>query len=129
MILELSTQKGTLANNIPSGANAANGLQGATPTLTPKKPGLTIGGRGGYGGGGGSCPSWAGAGKDPRSYTGSITTDGGEPGAGGLGGPGGPGGDGCIILYYRIPKEVKSGSVMDKSGRFVLDRTGRLMVV
>lgn len=124
--LEESTVRGT--NNYAK-AFAANGLPGATPTLTPKKAALTIGGRGGYGGGGGSCASWAGAEKNPKESSVTLGTTEGAPGVGGNGGPGGPGGDGCILLFYRIPKEVKSGAVMDKTGRFVLDRTGRLMVV
>ena len=124
--LEESTVRGT--NNYAK-AFAADGLPGATPTLTPKKAALTIGGRGGYGGGGGSCASWAGAEKDPTGSSVTLGTTEGAPGVGGNGGPGGPGGDGCILLFYRIPKEVKSGAVMDKTGRFVLDRTGRLMVV
>ena len=126
VVLEESTVRGT--NNYAK-AFAADGLPGATPTLTPKKAALTIGGRGGYGGGGGSCPSWAGAEKDPTGSSVTLGTTEGAPGVGGNGGPGGPGGDGCILLFYRIPKEVKSGAVMDKTGRFVLDRTGRLMVV
>lgn len=124
--LEESTVRGT--NNYAK-AFAADGLPGATPTLTPKKAALTIGGRGGYGGGGGSCPSWAGAEKDPTGSSVTLGTTEGAPGVGGKGGPGGPGGDGCILLFYRIRKEAKSGAVMDKTGRFVLDRTGRLMVV
>ena len=124
--LEESTVRGT--NNYAK-AFAADGLPGATPTLTPKKAALTIGGRGGYGGGGGSCASWAGAEKDPSGSSVTLGTTEGAPGVGGNGGPGGPGGDGCILLFYRIPKEVKSGAVMDKTGRFILDRTGRLMVV
>ena len=126
VVLEESTVRGT--NNYAK-AFAADGLPGATPTLTPKKATLTIGGRGGYGGGGGSCASWAGAEKDPTGSSVTLGTTEGAPGVGGNGGPGGPGGDGCILLFYRIPKEVKSGAVMDKTGRFVLDRTGRLMVV
>ena len=126
VVLEESTVRGT--NNYAK-AFAADGLPGATPTLTPKKAALTIGGRGGYGGGGGSCASWAGAEKDPTGSSVTLGTTEGAPGVGGNGGPGGPGGDGCILLFYRIPKEVKSGAVMDKTGRFVLDRTGRLMVV
>ena len=126
VVLEESTVRGT--NNYAK-AFAADGLPGATPTLTPKKAALTIGGRGGYGGGGGSCASWAGAEKNPTGSSVTLGTTEGAPGVGGNGGPGGPGGDGCILLFYRIPKEVKSGAVMDKTGRFVLDRTGRLMVV
>ena len=50
-------------------------------------------------------------------------------GDGGLGTIGGIGADGALILYYAKPKIVPSGQLMEKNGRFVLDRTGRLMVV
>lgn len=79
-------------------AKAADGNQGCTPTLIPKKPGLTIGGRGGYGGGGGSAPGMAAL--ETAGYSGSTSLEQGSPGLGGDGGPGGPGGDGMIIIYY-----------------------------
>ena len=52
-----------------------------------------------------------------------------QGGDGGLGSIGGIGADGAVILYYAKPKNVLSGRLMDNNGRFVLDRTGRLMVV
>lgn len=67
--------------------------------------------------------------KSGSSIPNNVYLNQGTPGEGGDGSDGGQGGDGCILLFYRIPKEVKSGAVMDKTGRFVLDRTGRLMVV
>lgn len=51
-------------------------------------------------------------------------------GKGGLGSPGSEGADGCVILYYRKPAAgTKSGALMDSQKRFVLDATGRLIVV
>lgn len=123
--LEESTVKG---KNPVTSATAADGLQGATPAFAPRKAGLTKGGRGGYGGGGGSCASWAGVEWTPE-YAGNARVYAGTPGPGGLGSDGGDGGDGCIFLYYRIPKSVVGGAVMDSKRRFVLDRTGRLMIV
>jgi len=42
---------------------------------------------------------------------------------------GGAGGDGCIILYYGAQKNIESGPVMDRTGRFILDKLGRRIVV
>lgn len=123
--LEESTVKG---KNPVTSATAADGLQGATPAYAPRKAALTKGGRGGYGGGGGSCASWAGIEYTP-DFAGTPRAYAGTPGPGGLGSDGGDGGDGCIILYYRIPRAVVSGAVMDRTFRFVRDRTGRLMIV
>ena len=122
-------QPSTRGSNNYTTATAANGIQGSTPTLIPKKPALTMGGRGGYGGGGGSCASWAGAEKDPTDYSGSITARAGQPGVGGNGGQGGPGGDGCIILFYSMPKAVESGPIVDRAQKWVLDRLGRRVIV
>lgn len=87
-------------SNTRVSAYAANGQKGGTPTLTPKKPGLTMGGRGGYGGGGGGVPGWAAYETNPSEFTGSASASAGSAGPGGDGGPGGPGGDGMIIVYY-----------------------------
>lgn len=82
-------------------ATAVNGLPGAAATKTPKKAPLTVGGRGGYGGGGGSPSGFA------FTHLSSQTTKAwkeivkkGTPGVGGLGGPGGQGGDGLIIINF-----------------------------
>ena len=118
------TNRGT--NNLAK-AWAADGVQGATPTLIPKKPPLTQGGRGGYGGGGGSCASWAGAEKTAES-TADIQTYEGQPGPGGNGGKGGPGGDGMIILFYSKPIETPEGAIIGSDNLIRLDKYGRLMV-
>ena len=123
--LEESTVKG---KNPVTSATAADGLQGATPAYAPRKAALTKGGRGGYGGGGGSCASWAGVEWTP-DYDGTARVYAGTPGPGGLGSDGGEGGDGCILLYYRVPKAAVAGAIMDSKRRFFLDRTGRLVIV
>ena len=114
-------------------ATGGTGGTGGNATPPAKTPGnIGKGGRGGNGGGGGAGFGLAEVAVSPKSGSSipnNIHLNQGTPGDGGEGSDGGQGGDGCIILYYRIPKEVKSGSVMDKSGCFVLDRTGRLMVV
>ena len=113
-----------------TGGTGGTGGNAAPPAKTPGNIGK--GGRGGNGGGGGAGFGLAEVAVSPKSGSSipnNIYLNQGTPGDGGDGSDGGQGGDGCIILYYRIPKEVKSGSVMDKSGCFVLDRTGRLMVV
>lgn len=117
-------------NLYATGGTGGTGGNAAPPAKTPGNIGK--GGRGGNGGGGGAGFGLAEVAVSPKSGSSipnNIYLNQGTPGDGGDGSDGGQGGDGCIILYYRIPKEVKSGSVMDKSGCFVLDRTGRLMVV
>jgi hypothetical protein len=52
-----------------------------------------------------------------------------DPGEGGLPSQGGEGGDGLIILYYSVPKETQNGPIMDRTGRFILDKLGRRIVV
>ena len=117
-------------NLTATGGPGGKGGDASAPSKTPGNIGK--GGRGGNGGGGGGGFGIAECSADNavgQSIPNNITVNQGTPGEGGNGSDGGQGGDGCIIVYYRIPKEVKSGSVTDKTGRFILDRTGRLMVV
>ena len=109
---------------------ATDGLTPPTP-VTPRKRGLTLGGRGGYGGGGGSAPAWAGAEVDP-SYNGTVPTMSvtpGSPGKGGQPSRGSQGGDGMILLFYAKPQKVPTGQLVDKNNRMVLDRLGRRIIV
>ena len=46
-----------------------------------------------------------------------------------MGSNGGNGYKGCVILYYSAPKLTASGPVMDRTGRFILDKLGRRIVV
>lgn len=110
-------------------ASAVGGQTGATPTLTPKKAGLTQGGRGGYGGGGGSAASWAGFEHSPDYKGNPSVSRTAAPGPGGNGGRGGPGGDGCIIIFYRKPKPISSGALKTSDGLGLLDALGRRMIV
>lgn len=117
---------------ITARAYATNGLKGADAAIVPKKALNGNGGRGGYGGGGGSSIGAAGTfsgsdGAPVGSYNLSSTTA--DPGEGGLPSQGGEGGDGLIILYYSVPKETQNGPVMDRTGRFILDKLGRRFVV
>ena len=117
-------------NLTATGGPGGKGGDASAPSKTPGNIGK--GGRGGNGGGGGGGFGIAECSANNvvgQSIPNNITVYQGTPGEGGNGSDGGKGGDGCIIVYYRIPKEVKSGSVTDKTGRFILDRTGRLMVV
>ena len=113
-----------------TGGTGGTGGNAAPPSKTSGNIGK--GGRGGNGGGGGAGFGLAEVSVSPKSGSSipnNIYLNQGTPGEGGNGSDGGQGGDGCIIVYYRIPKTIKSGSVTDKTGRFILDRTGRLMVV
>ena len=117
---------------ITARAYATNGLKGADAAIVPKKALNGNGGRGGYGGGGGSSIGIAGTysgsdGSPVGSYNLSSTTA--DPGEGGLPSQGGEGGDGLIILYYSVPKETQNGPIMDRTGRFILDKLGRRIVV
>lgn len=102
--------------------SACKGGKGANATYIPDKP--SVPGKGGTGGSGGG-----GGGGAPATETKENTTAAPQGGDGGLGSIGGPGANGAVILYYAKPKIIPSGQLMGKNGRFVLDRTGRLMVV
>ena len=92
------------------------GGRGATPPAPAAKALLGAGGDGGHGGGGGggtgggqymhdrNTTQWPGITFNVTENVGN-----GFPGVGGDGGPGGSGGPGGILVYYSIPKVVKSG--------------------
>ena len=127
-----SVSRNSSKTTITARAYATNGLKGADAAIVPKKALNGNGGRGGYGGGGGSSIGIAGTysgsdGSPVGSYNLSSTTA--DPGEGGLPSQGGEGGDGLIILYYSVPKETQNGPVMDRTGRFILDKLGRRFVV
>lgn len=120
------TQKGTEPKY--STAYATDGLTPPKP-VTPRKRGLTLGGRGGYGGGGASASSWAGAEVDPSRTSVQPNPQPGSPGVGGPGGRGSQGGDGMILLFYAKPQKASSGQLVDKNGKMVLDRLGRRIIM
>ena len=113
-----SIEGGSLSTDI----SACRGGKGADATYIPDKP--SVPGKGGTGGSGGGGGGGAAA-TEMKSSTNAAPLG----GDGGLGTIGGIGADGALILYYAKPKIVPSGQLMEKNGRFVLDRTGRLMVV
>lgn len=113
-----SIEGGSLSTDI----SACKGGKGADATYIPDKP--SVPGKGGTGGSGGAGGGGAAA-TEMKSSTNAAPLG----GDGGLGTIGGIGADGALILYYAKPKIVPSGQLMEKNGRFVLDRTGRLMVV
>lgn len=47
----------------------------------------------------------------------------------GAGGSGGAGQAGCIIIYYRQNEQSKTGQVVDKNNKMLLDRLGRRVIV
>lgn len=111
-------------------ARGSASVPGASATLVPKKPSVYgKGGRGGYGGGGdgatGLSQTYYGGsrGGTLNNYPGSVRSTGSN------GAQGGPGGDGCIILYYRKPKPLKSGTLKTSDGRDLLDAIERRMIV
>ena len=108
--------------SISTKLSECKGGNGANATLVPGRP--SVPGKGGTGGSGGGGGGGAAA-QEMLSST-DATAQGGD---GGLGSIGGPGANGAVILYYAKPKIIPSGQLMGKNGRFVLDRTGRLMVV
>lgn len=108
--------------SISTKLSECKGGKGADATLVPGRP--SVPGKGGTGGSGGGGGGGAAA-QEMLSST-DATAQGGD---GGLGSIGGPGANGAVILYYAKSKIIPSGQLMGKNGRFVLDRTGRLMVV
>lgn len=108
--------------SISTKLSECKGGKGANATLVPGRP--SVPGKGGTGGSGGGGGGGAAA-QEMLSST-DATAQGGD---GGLGSIGGPGANGAVILYYAKPKIVPSGRLMGNTGHFVLDRTGRLMVV
>lgn len=94
-----------------------HGGAGGNATIIPEIPvTLGMGGTGGAGGGGGGgCATgtrWLGYG-----------------GSGGTGSNGGNGAQGCVLIYYRVPKSAAHGAVRDKNGDFILDKHERRLVV
>lgn len=135
---------GGYATCYTSSCSSKGGTGGAGGNALPP-PQETVYGKGGTGGNGGGGAGGTGSAvsscrvqKRWNSSTGSyvVTVTPGTPRAyiatpakGGKGSSGGVGGNGCVIVYYRKPKPVKSGAVQDAQGQFVLDRLGRICVV
>lgn len=115
-----------------SGGAGANGPAGET---------YGSGGSGGAGGGGAGA---IGSGSVSAQQQSSVYNSGSSNGTwtisaevrmyprsggdGGAGGLGGAGKEGCIILYYGVEKEVKTGAIIGSDNLIRLDKYGRLMV-
>ena len=123
-------------------SKGGSGGAGADALPPPKETVYGKGGMGGNGGGGGgssgsgvsSCRVQKKWDSSSGSYvvtvkTASIYATAATPASGGKGSSGGEGADGCVIIYYRKPKPVQAGAVMDREGQFVLGRLGRLRIV
>lgn len=123
------------------GNNGEDGKEVASPwsgpagdgadAIQPERPTtLGTGGHGGHGGGGGGGAGGAYAyhTKAPSGMNTwvSFSLTGGKGGKGSLGTEGGPSG---IILYFRKPKPLVSGTLVTKDKSFFVDRLGRLIVV
>lgn len=120
---------------LTANGTAAPGGKGANASAPGKQGGNTgTGGPGGNGGGGagGSGEVFT---STSRSWNASSATfqknisDQFSSAGPGNGSNGGSGGDGCIILYYRQPKEEVSGRFLDRRGRDFLDMLSRRIIV
>lgn len=115
-----------------SGGRGANGAAGATYG--------SAGSGGGGGGGAGAISNASVSAQQNSSFrntgsTSSTVTARAEVsiyprsgGDGGAGGSGGAGAAGCIIIYYGVAREVKSGAIIGSDNLIRLDKYGRLMV-
>lgn len=117
-----------------SSATSRGGSGGAGADALPP-PAAVIpgcGGSGGNGGGGGGIPGRAtSSNNNGYSCSGqaSLYCYAATPGSGGSGSAGGQAASGCAIVYYSKPKESEYGAFMDRTRRFCVDRTGRLLVI
>lgn len=125
---------------VSSNSATAYGGRGAdgADAAAPEKPSIYgTGGTGGNGGGGGgiggsgytSCRIRTGAWGEPRYEVATLNSYAAERSAGGRPSDGSGGGDGCVLVFFGVPKTYVSGPVRDKSGKMVLDRLGRRIIV
>ena len=103
-------------------ATGGDGGDGGTPVNGENATIYGFGGSGGHGGGGGGGGGNCTGAEDRYTWEGAG-------GSGGMGSNGGNGYKGCVILYYSAPKLTASGPIMDRTGRFILDKLGRRFVV
>ena len=120
--------EGASGSNATSSCSGGNGASASAPSA-PTTYGA--GGNGGNGGGGGGAggAGYAQIEGNDSSVGLSARQNGGSGGSGGSGSAGSKGANGCAILYFGEPHVLPHGAVMDKQGRFAIDRAGRLMVV
>lgn len=120
-------------NTYSNGASGKGGTGGKGATALPPDA-ATIPGYGGQGGNGGGGGGGGGRGQCNNNFGNSASTRAtisaypGNAGAGGAGSSGGKGAPGCAIIYFSRPKESSFGALMDKQLRFIVDRSGRILV-
>lgn len=105
-----------------AGANGAVGKSGEN---------YGDGGDGGNGGGGAGAVGTLRVSFSPSAPSGEsyYCTWSGVWLNGGAGSAGGAGKQGCIILYYRRAKKIKSGPLVTSDGKWLLDKLGRRVIV
>ncbi len=120
--------EGSPGKDAPSaGTEGGDGGDGGD-AVSPETPtAYGSGGNGGHGGGGGGSTGGLQVRINAGVHSGSWNAPSG--GVGGKGSKGSQGAPGCIILYYSVPKKIVAGPVKDRTGRMVLDRLGRRIVV
>lgn len=115
----------TVESDRTRGGDGANALPPTDPTVPGAGGDAGHGGGGSGGGGAGESTATGTPGDMSYSYTGYGGTA-GTPGKASRGAPGAPG---AALLYFGVARKIQSGAVMDRTGRYFLDRTGRLMIV
>lgn len=100
--------------------------KGADAIAPIKAQGYGKGGDGGHGGGGeggsGRLAIFGGIPDTINLYIGTMSGP-------GKGSDGADGADGCLILFYRAPKGMNAGQLVDKNNKMVLDRLGRRIIM
>lgn len=104
-----ATSSGSPGGDAPSSVKVGPGGNGSQPDPPPDKTNIGDGGDAGHGGGGGGAPG--GGTNGSKNYPYSNT-----PGSGARGSRGGNAGPGGILLYYRVPKDIKSGRFLARGG-------------
>ncbi len=118
-------------------ATGGKGSDGASAAAPVKQARYGCGGYGGNGGGGAGGNGVAEAvstvrttGTTPDTARCTYTASWGSSFAvGGAGSDGGQGADGCIIIYYRKFRQVRSGPLVQRGGGLFFDRLNKLFIV
>lgn len=108
-----------------SDADGANGADALPPAAADTYGTGGTGGNGGGGGGGGGGNYIV----TNENYTSTATVAATGNGIGGAGSGGGDGAHGCVLVYYGIPKKDESGVIKDKTGKKMIDKYNRLLIV
>lgn len=118
-------------------AYSGRGGDGADAAAPEKAAAYGAGGDGGNGGGGGGigstgyteCRIRTSSWGEPAYTVAALNSYAAARSAGGRGSAGGEAGDGCVLVYFGVPRTYVSGPVRDKNGKKVLDRLGRRIIV